>query len=344
MLARLRQVLSYQFTVAELIGPGIIVGTPYLVIGVIWSTTHTEHLQTAARGRPGGLVPRFDRVVAGAVVLECVHDMSSAHPPASTPVGHPLQTGDTRITIDGAPPAGMTARSPSPTPLDFWSFAAGAANVVMQLSLPGVGHGVVESTVVSGSLMHHPWKRARTTFSYIAVAILGTAEDRAAYREAVDGAHRQVGPRPASPVKYNAFDRDLQMWVAACLFVGLEDTYQLLRGELTPENAEVFYRSAFPLGTTLQVTEDQWPATRAEFDDYWNAACERVLMDDTVRGYLTDLINLRMVTPFCDRARAHCSDFSLRASWRRCSATRWECGGPMRDSSGSNGCSCWWPS
>ncbi len=46
MLDKLRQVLSYQFTVAELIGLGIILGTPYLVVGVIWSTTHTEHLAT----------------------------------------------------------------------------------------------------------------------------------------------------------------------------------------------------------------------------------------------------------------------------------------------------------
>lgn len=44
MLAKLRQILSYQFTVAELIGLAIIVGTPYLIIGTIWSITHTEHL------------------------------------------------------------------------------------------------------------------------------------------------------------------------------------------------------------------------------------------------------------------------------------------------------------
>lgn len=44
MLEKLRSVLSYQFTIAELIGLGIILGTPYLVIGTIWSITHTEHL------------------------------------------------------------------------------------------------------------------------------------------------------------------------------------------------------------------------------------------------------------------------------------------------------------
>ena len=102
---------------------------------------------------------------------------------------------------------------------------------------------------------------------------------------------------PSSPVRYNAFDRDLQMWVAACLFVGLEDTYQLLRGEMTPEQAEQFYRSAWLLGTTLQVTDDQWPPTRAEFDRYWDDACTQVAVNDVVRAYLSDLINLRMINP-----------------------------------------------
>lgn len=181
--------------------------------------------------------------------------------------------------------------------MDFWSFAAGAANVVMQLSNPGVGHGVVESKVDSGALMKHPWKRARTTFQYLAVAVIGSDEDRAAFRDAVDEVHRQVKSGPQSPVRYNAFDLDLQMWVAACLFVGLEDTYQLLRGEMTPEQSEQFYTSAWPLGTTLQVREDQWPATRGEFDRYWDTACQEIALDDVVRTYLLDLIDLRMINP-----------------------------------------------
>jgi uncharacterized protein (DUF2236 family) len=206
-----------------------------------------------------------------------------------------LTTTDTRISISR-----RTARwSDEPVTvadaMDFWSFAAGAANVIMQLSSPGVGYGVVESKVDSGNLLKHPWKRARTTFQYLAVAILGTEADRAAMREAVNGAHRHVKSEPGSAVRYNAFDRDLQMWVAACLFVGLEDTYQLLRGEMTPEQSEQFYRSAWTLGTTLQVTEDQWPPSRSEFDEYWNTACARVAVDDTVRAYLEDLIDLQMI-------------------------------------------------
>lgn len=181
--------------------------------------------------------------------------------------------------------------------MDFWAFAAGAANVIMQLSRPGVGHGVVESPVESGNVLKHPWKRARTTFQYLAVAVFGTDEDRAAFRAAVDGVHRHVRSTAASPVQYNAFDRELQMWVAACLYIGLEDTYQLLRGEMSAEQAEQFYRSGWGLGTTLQVSEDQWPPTRAEFDQYWHTACEQVSVDDVVRGYLLDLVNLRMINP-----------------------------------------------
>jgi apolipoprotein N-acyltransferase len=44
MPEKLRSALSYQFTIAELIGLGVILGTPYLVIGTIWSMTHTDHL------------------------------------------------------------------------------------------------------------------------------------------------------------------------------------------------------------------------------------------------------------------------------------------------------------
>lgn len=208
-----------------------------------------------------------------------------------------MSVGDNRISITKHTSRWTDDPATAADALDFWSFAAGAANVIMQLSRPGVGYGVVESPVDSGNLLKHPWKRARTTFSYLAVAILGKPEDRAAFRTAVDVAHRQVKSGPASPVPYNAFDRDLQMWVAACLFVGLEDTHQLLRGKLNTEQAEQFYRSAWTLGTTLQVAEDQWPATRAEFDDYWAAACQQVAIDDVVGQYLHDLVDLKMLNP-----------------------------------------------
>lgn len=208
-----------------------------------------------------------------------------------------LTTTETRIQITQRTPRWNRGHIDLTDALDFWSAAGAAANVVMQMSWPEVGYGVAESRVESGSLLKHPWKRLRTTAQYLTVAILGSDEERAAYRDAVNVAHRQVRSTGDSPVRYNAFNRELQLWVAACLFIFYEDTHQLLHGKMTDDQAESFYRSAMPIGTTLQVLEEQWPATRADFDAYWNKACERIQMDDFVRDYLMTLVDLRMINP-----------------------------------------------
>ena len=44
MLDKLRQVLEFRVTIGQLIAIGLILGTPYLLVGTIWSITHTEHL------------------------------------------------------------------------------------------------------------------------------------------------------------------------------------------------------------------------------------------------------------------------------------------------------------
>ncbi|MDA4110787.1 hypothetical protein MHOL44478_26515 [Mycobacterium holsaticum DSM 44478] len=163
---------------------------------------------------------------------------------------------------------------------------AGAANVIMQLARPGVGYGVMESRVESGRVDRHPIKRARTTFTYLAVATMGSDQQKAAFRRAVNRAHAQVYSLDDSPVKYNAFDKDLQLWVGACLYKGGVDVYRLFVGEMDEETAERHYEEGIPLGTTLQVPEDMWPKDRAAFDKYWQESLEKVHIDDAVREYL----------------------------------------------------------
>jgi uncharacterized protein (DUF2236 family) len=170
-----------------------------------------------------------------------------------------------------------------------------AANVIMQLGRPGVGHGVVESTVDSGNVMLHPWKRLRTTTSYLTVALFGSDADRAAYREAVNRSHRPVRSGPDSPVRYNAFDPELQLWVAACLYVGFRDVRATFLGEPDPVEAEQLYQHCRRLGTTLQVPPEAWPADLAAFDEYWRDGVARVRYDDVVRDHLLAIVDLRMV-------------------------------------------------
>ncbi|MGX9789262.1 oxygenase MpaB family protein [Mycobacterium sp. MMS18-G62] len=163
---------------------------------------------------------------------------------------------------------------------------AGPANVIMQLAQPGVGYGVLESRVESGRVDRHPVKRARTTFTYLAVATNGTDEQKAAFRRAVNRAHAQVYSTDESPVSYHAFDKHLQLWVGACLYKGAVDVYRMFVGEMDDETAERHYREGMALGTTLQVPVDMWPADRAAFDRYWQESLDKVHIDDTVREYL----------------------------------------------------------
>jgi uncharacterized protein (DUF2236 family) len=163
---------------------------------------------------------------------------------------------------------------------------AGAANVIMQLSRLPVGHGVAESTVESGQVFRHPVKRLRTTVTYLAVAMEGTEAERAAYRAAVDGQHRQVRSTPRSPVQYNAFDRDLQLWVAACLYKGIEDLVAILFPDASEASRDTIYQESARLATTLQVPDAMWPADRDAFARYWKEGVEQIEVDDTVRAYL----------------------------------------------------------
>ena len=41
MLSTLRRVLSFEMTIAEWIGTAVMLAVPYLVIGALWSLTHS---------------------------------------------------------------------------------------------------------------------------------------------------------------------------------------------------------------------------------------------------------------------------------------------------------------
>jgi uncharacterized protein (DUF2236 family) len=161
-----------------------------------------------------------------------------------------------------------------------------AANVIMQLSSPGVGYGVLESPVDSGNVYKHPFKRARTTGTYLAAATFGTDADRDLIRSAVDKVHALVRSDTSSPVSYNAFDPRLQLWVAACLYRYYIDQHEFLYGPLDDDAAEAVYQDAKKLGTTLQVRDDMWPADRVAFDEFWKRSLDELRIDPPVRNHL----------------------------------------------------------
>lgn len=193
------------------------------------------------------------------------------------PINDPVLPGGRR------PPRWMSSAEDATLGIGLLS---GAANVIMELARPGVGYGVKDSRVESGRADRHPIKRARTTFTYLAVALAGTDEQKSLYRRAVNRSHAQVYSTPDSPVQYNAFDKDLQLWVAACLYKGFVDVYRIFVGEMDDATADHHYREGMALGTTLQVPAEMWPADRKAFDEYWRQSLELVHIDEAVREYL----------------------------------------------------------
>ena len=175
------------------------------------------------------------------------------------------------------------------------SLAPAGANVIMQLSRLPIGHAIVESKVESGSLRHHPLKRTRTTLAFIMVALFGTDHERAVMRREVNGQHRLVRSDHQSTVSYDAFDPELQLWVAACMFRGVIDTMSLLHGPVNDESFAALLRRCAPFATTLQVSESRWPADRTAFEEYWASALLEVHMDDVTRTYLQGLASLEFM-------------------------------------------------
>ena len=173
--------------------------------------------------------------------------------------------------------------------------APAGANVVMQLARRGVGRGVAQSPVSSGSLVRHPLKRTRTTLAYIWLSLYGTDDERAILRRHVDAQHRHVRSRPGDDVAYDAYDAQLQLWVAACMYVGSRQGYEMLYGPASETVAAALLARCSPFATTLQVPASQWPRDPTAFATYWEANLARVEFDDVTSRYLVDFIDLRFL-------------------------------------------------
>lgn len=169
---------------------------------------------------------------------------------------------------------------------------SGTANVVMQLSRPEIGYGVKDSVVAEGSLFGNPRRRQRTTVGLLAVAVLGTAEERAAYRAATNASHARVRSGPESPVAYSAFDPELQRWVGACIYRGFEEAREHTFGPLVGAERDEFYRQGMIFAAMLQMPPDLWPADRDAFEVFWQRELAAARIDDSVREYLLRVIRL----------------------------------------------------
>jgi uncharacterized protein (DUF2236 family) len=189
---------------------------------------------------------------------------------------------------------------------------AGAGRaILLQIAYPEIGYGVARHSDFAA----RPMDRLNATLSYIYALASGSDDDVRAVRRAVNRAHAGVrnppgaraaaaagppavapgaaaapGAGPAAVPHYDARDPHLQLWVAATLYDTAVTVYEKVFGALDDDEADRVYREYAVLGTALQMPDELWPATRADFRAYWNDTLPKLRVDGTVRGVADALL------------------------------------------------------
>ncbi|HET7570675.1 MAG TPA: oxygenase MpaB family protein [Gammaproteobacteria bacterium] len=164
--------------------------------------------------------------------------------------------------------------------------AGGMRAILLQVAHPAIGRGVAAHS----NFTYRAMDRLRATMTYVYCMTFGSPDERRAIRDQVDTVHRSInGPG------YDARDPDLQLWVTATLYHTALMLYERWVGRLDNHRAEIIYRQYRILGAALQMREEQWPADRAAFCDYWNAMLQRIEVTDAAREVCHDLFHPQQV-------------------------------------------------
>ncbi|MFL4480129.1 oxygenase MpaB family protein [Paeniglutamicibacter sp. ORCA_105] len=165
----------------------------------------------------------------------------------------------------------------------------GGRAILLQLALPGVGHGVARHS----NFAVNPLGRLNGTLTYIYALSNGTDAQRAKVREIVNAAHAPVkapSAKDGSHPAYSARDPKLQLWVAATLYDSAMTIQRAVFPPLDDDTAEELYRDYAQLGTELGMPAHLWPATRADFAEYWTETLGQLRVDAPVRAVAHELL------------------------------------------------------
>jgi uncharacterized protein (DUF2236 family) len=150
----------------------------------------------------------------------------------------------------------------------------GGRATVLQNAHPKIAQGTAAHSDFAG----RPLNRLHNTMTYMYGVLFGTAAEAQKISKAVATMHKRVtGPG------YAADDPALQVWVAATLYDTATALHRAVFGPLSTADADACYQQYCVLATAIGCPESAWPATRAEFADYWNDMVETLPIGDTSR-------------------------------------------------------------
>jgi uncharacterized protein (DUF2236 family) len=165
--------------------------------------------------------------------------------------------------------------------------AGGGRAILLQIADPAVGHGVADHS----DFASRPLDRLHATLTFVYAVACGTPEDVEIVRRRVDRAHGPVhGAGGASSPAYNAFDPELQLWVAATLYDSAMAVHELVFGPPADSDADTIYAQYAGLGTALQMPAALWPRDRAAFNRYWQERISELTTDAATRAVVHQLL------------------------------------------------------
>lgn len=172
------------------------------------------------------------------------------------------------------------------------TLAGGGRALLLQIAHPAVGRGVVEHSDFAERLMD----RFDGTMLYLTATMFGSDAELSAMRRVVNRAHAPVrGENTEGGTTYNAFDPELQLWVAATLYQTVMDLHRRVFGPLTPAQEDRAYDELSRALSNLQLRHDQWPPHRSAFDEYWDAMIPSLRVDDDVRAVSRQILHPRRI-------------------------------------------------
>jgi uncharacterized protein (DUF2236 family) len=159
--------------------------------------------------------------------------------------------------------------------------SAGAAAILLQVAMPGVGLGVENHS----NFAYRPLHRLETTMTFVYCMAFGTRQEKKAVIEMVHRAHA-----PVQGANYSADDPNLQMWVAATLYASAIYLYEEVCGKLERHESDVIYREYSVLAISLRVPPEMWPKNRASFWEYWDSRVAGLEITDPAKRIAQDLL------------------------------------------------------
>ena len=176
--------------------------------------------------------------------------------------------------------------------------AGGGRALLLQIAHPAIGRGVVEHSDFANRIE----QRLHATMTFMYASVYATPEEVQFVRRSVNRAHAPVrsDAREGTP-GYNAFDPELQLWVAATLYQTTLMLFERVFGAVPAVDGERLYREFCAQLSVLQLRPESWPPTREDFDRYWSESLHRLSSTEETRAVARQILYPDAV-PFWMRA------------------------------------------